>query len=163
MIDNSNLDISNVPFLFQTGVDVVNETTFDLAIREKRMDIAEFILKNGFDINSKIGSNLSTYLHWHVAIPNSSARGVCRRNVEILRWLLDHGADVNAKDDRGLTPIQYALEPPRVSNEVISELIRRGADLKVIFGNGMGLVAFSRDNGANEIVDMLLKAGAPDM
>src|SRR5437667_4523551 len=50
-------------------------------------------------------------------------------NVEAMKGLLDHGADVNAKETlRGTTPLMWAADEPHPA--AVQLLIQRGADIK---------------------------------
>ncbi|MDB6026680.1 MAG: hypothetical protein JWM68_2903, partial [Verrucomicrobiales bacterium] len=49
-------------------------------------------------------------------------------NIEVVKQSLDRGAHVDARDDRGWTPLHAALKSGQV--EVAKLLIQRGADLK---------------------------------
>ncbi|KAI1839797.1 hypothetical protein JX266_013991 [Neoarthrinium moseri] len=50
--------------------------------------------------------------------------------LEMLERLAQHyGFDINQPDDRGDTPLIYALSSPRVSKKLLSSLIRLGADV----------------------------------
>ena len=49
-----------------------------------------------------------------------------RRQIEIIRLLLDHGVDINAADGAGRTAINQTLENGAVHSQVI-ELLERGA------------------------------------
>ncbi len=70
-----------------------------------------------------------------------------------LRYLLDHGADVNAADVDGRTPLMYAANNDRLPLDSIKLLVDRGADLK-------GALALARLHGNSPIVDYLLAKGA---
>ncbi len=48
-----------------------------------------------------------------------------------LKYLLDHGANVNAQDVRGMTPLMLAIATDRVNLESIRLLLARGADPKL--------------------------------
>lgn len=72
-------------------------------------------------------------------------------NEEIVRILLEHGADVN---HRIYVPIVAAV---RRCNGVVQELLDRGADPNVQWGLPLYLACVRRDH---ELVDMLLAAGA---
>ncbi|MCA9903471.1 MAG: ankyrin repeat domain-containing protein [Anaerolineae bacterium] len=63
-----------------------------------RVDIAELLLAAGADINAGVGSN--TALHGAATFGQAN----------IARWLIDHGADIIAKDFNGKTPHEVAVE-----------------------------------------------------
>jgi len=50
-----------------------------------------------------------------------------RHNLDIVKYLVDHGADVNAKSEHGETPLWWALE--RGSSNIIKYLVSKGANL----------------------------------
>jgi len=69
-------------------------------------------------INEKVGPNHQTALH--LAAYRKGA-------VETVRLLLDMGADVNAVDNNGKTPLSHAIDSRDPA--IVSLLIRRGADV----------------------------------
>jgi ankyrin repeat protein len=48
---------------------------------------------------------------------------------ELVKTLLDAGADVNAKDFRGMTPLMLAISTDRQDAALIKILLARGADV----------------------------------
>ena len=64
--------------------------------------VARFLVWSGFDINAPDGGSANTALHYFASIapsPGSHPRAV--------RWLLEHGADANAVNASGDTPMTY--------------------------------------------------------
>ena len=53
--------------------------------------------------------------------------------IEICRYLLDHGADVNSKDSLGATPLHVSCRNGQA--EVTKLLLSRGANVEGIVGN----------------------------
>jgi len=75
-------------------------------------------------------------------------------NVEALEWLLDHGANIDEKDDEGLTPLSAAAHFGQL--ETASLLVERGASLA---GSGhwqKTATHFAAEAGYADIVKMLL-------
>lgn len=82
----------------------------------------EYLLNRGADINTPTTSNGATVLHM-------ACRG---KDVDRVRFLLEHGADVNAADNDGGMPIHYALRESNERSKVIAALLEwSGARLDV--------------------------------
>ena len=60
-----------------------------------------------------------------VALPNIAAFG----DANAVRLMLDHGADVNAFDPLGRTPLMYAAASDLLDLDVVKLLVERGADV----------------------------------
>jgi ankyrin repeat protein len=72
--------------------------------------------------------------------------------------LLEAGADINAKDDLGWTPLVWAL---RRTPEVITILLNAGADINSQDKLGQTpLINAARTSQNPEVVTILLRAGA---
>ena len=77
--------------------------------------------------------------------------------LDAVRYLLDQGADVNARDARGRTALTEAAFSGNAS--VIKELIQRGADANVVSDEGTALdVAAQASRSA--AIDILKHYGA---
>jgi ankyrin repeat protein len=87
-------------------------------------------------------------------------------DVKSARMLLDHGADVNAADSFGRTPLMYAVGSDVLPIEEVKLLIERGANVNAINGHndasdsGVSVLGIARWHGDTPIVDLLVKAGA---
>ena len=91
----------------------------------------------------------------HLTGAEVTARGYCcaplflaagQGRAPVVRYLLDEGADVNAREKLGGTPLMEAYS---VYLEVIKELLFRGAEINAIGTDGTALdIAISRDNAA---------------
>ncbi len=71
------------------------------------------------------------------------------KNVEIVRLLLDRGADVNSKDQDGVTPLMCVRDV-----KIAELLISRGADVKAKSKDGR--TALSRQSAYNDALTVLL-------
>ena len=87
----------------------------DPELRKIAIDLAEFALQRGIDINLACESNGSTFLHGCVLLRDTTVAA------EVVVWLLAHGADPNRQRDDGQTPLSLALGMGR--NE-LAELMR---------------------------------------
>ncbi len=89
-----------------------------------------------------------------VAPPLGDARTV--------KMLLDHGADVNAKDPEGHTILMLAASSDALPVEAVKTLIERGADVNAKNANGETALEFAKQRGKTPIVDLLIQAGAKE-
>jgi ankyrin repeat protein len=87
-------------------------------------------------------------------------------DLKATRLMLDHGADVNAFDPLGRTPLMYAVLSDALPLDVVKVLIERGADVnakdrhKNSGDAGVTVLDIARRNGHQPIIDLLVKAGA---
>ena len=87
-------------------------------------------------------------------------------NVNLVRVALDHGADVNAVDGRGRTPLMYAAISDFLPLDVVKLLIERGADVnaksqhKDSGDSGRTALDLAKLHGNTPMVELLIKAGA---
>jgi ankyrin repeat protein len=76
--------------------------------------------------------------------------------LDVVRYLLDEGANVNARESSGSTPLAEAAYYGHVN--VIKELLLRGADINAIGGTSTALdIALNRKNAA--AADLLKHCG----
>jgi len=124
----------------------LNQAVVDGDIDRVKSDIS-----SGADVNSK-------YMGWtllHIAVRN--------KRTEIAQLLIDKGADVNAKDNRGRAPVHLAVEFGQKA--IVEALIAKGADLNIIDGRADNALTLARKNNQKEIAELLIKNGAeePDL
>jgi len=119
------------------------------AIAQENNEEFKKLVNAGFDVNTK-DSLGETALH--LAVEHG--------NLEIVRLLLERGADVNAKNKNGLTPIWGINDDDTTAMEIFRLLIRSGADVNVSNEDGETLLMQASAADSVEGVQMLLKAGA---
>jgi ankyrin repeat protein len=77
----------------------------------------------------------------------------------LVRELLDLGADIESTDDIGSTPLMMAAYNNRRS--ISNLLVQRGADLTAISANGKTVLHHAAQFGDIELVKQVLDAGVP--
>lgn len=77
-----------------------------------------------------------------------------------VRLMLDHGADVNVRDEAGRTPLMFAANCDCVPVDTVQLLIDRGADVNARNGAGLTALDSARLHGNTPVVDRLIAAGA---
>ena len=85
-------------------------------------------------------------------------RAVYTRNIELLQTALEEGADVNAKDKIGSTPLQMSAEHGHL--EVVRALIEARAEVNAKTNCGWFTLHWSAAKGHLEVVRALIEAGA---
>lgn len=124
-----------------------------------RVEMAELLIKRGANVNSRPRDpGGQTPLHTAVMV---------KRSLPMASLLVDHGADLRARDHIGCTPLDLALLNPRPSLDVVKLFLDHGADVNSRTQGG----AFDWEAGATPlhravfhreigIVELLLSRGA---
>jgi ankyrin repeat protein len=71
---------------------------------------------------------------------------------------LDAGADVNAKDDSGWTPLHRAVS--KVHNKIAKLLIEEGADVNALNKDGLAPLDYAENETFGVLIDHGAKSGA---
>jgi ankyrin repeat protein len=99
---------------------------------------------------------------YSVALPNIAWLG----DVNAVRLLLDHGANVNAVDPQGRTALMYAAASDLLPLDEVKLLVERGADVnaksahKLGGDSGLTVLDIARLHGETPVVEQLIKYGA---
>ena len=121
------------------------------AVEDGHATIAEMLLEAGADANKKpygYGKNSALML------------AIIQKNNNLVKALLENGANTNVTDDNGWTPLAYAVE--RGNIHLVKLLLEHGADTNMIIPDASCptplFIATSRDNLF--IMQSLINAGA---
>lgn len=145
-IDLHNFDM--VKTLIYKGADldahssVYGLTALHFAVEENDVMVIEYLLWQGIDVDVK-DSCERTPLHT-ASILNKGCS-----HLEVIRLLLDHGADLSARDAHGMTP-SYYLERDSRGNAYVLEIIFNHAD-------NANLEEYEEDKTSSDNVDDKLK------
>lgn len=104
----------------------------------------------------------SNYIHERDYIGNTPLlNAIAFGNLELVRFLLKHDADPNVKVDDGYTCLLTAIESDAdESTQIVTELIRAGADIHVAGTNGWTPLHMAAARGQVEKAAFLIDAGA---
>ena len=118
------------------------------ALDNKHTEVAKLLLTNGSKVNSEVGLHVNTPLHF--AVRNG--------DIEIVKMLLDRGADVDAINLYNVTPLHIAVESKKV--EIVELLLNHGACVNARNCNSSTPLLLAAKEDSEEIVKLLLKHGA---
>jgi ankyrin repeat protein len=141
-------DSKEVSLLIKTGADVN---------AADKIDKDDIKIIDGVKIVNKLNDDNKTVL-MHAAM--------CE-NAEIVKMLIDAGADVNKKDKNGMTALMHAVynlgqTSPKSNVEISKILIESGADVNMVteYNDTALHLLCSKTKDMVEVADLLIKAGA---
>lgn len=122
-------------------------------VPELLIEVAELLIDAGADVNARGGpermGETRTPLHW--------ATFSITKGSEIVRLLVDRGANVNLTAERGWTPLHFAVVKQNM--EAVRLLVAKGADFNL--KNQEGWTAFSGAalRGRTDMTELFLRKG----
>ena len=122
------------------------EDIFDAAHWGTIRDV-EHHINNGVNVSTQQPRTGSTPLHDAITNPYSDS------GVEIVRYLISKGADVNVHGNGGNTPLHVAAINPHADAEILRLLIANGADVNVKNGAGKTPLDFAGMNTNKSMVE----------
>lgn len=106
--------------------------------------VVELLLSRGAEVNSP-SANAQRVMPLHSAVAN--------QHIEIARALLDHGADVNAKQADEFTPLHEAAQNGQL--EMVKLLLAYGANKAAKKTDGQTAHAIAFEKGYQEVAELL--------
>lgn len=98
-------------------VKMLNRSELMYACVDNNFPKVESLLANGVDVNS-LDDNKWSALHFAVQV----------QSIDIVETLVDHGANIEASDKHGNTPLNKAVFCYRGDGAIIEFLLNKGAD-----------------------------------
>jgi ankyrin repeat protein len=140
-------DIASATELIAHGANVrekENDTTLlQVATSNRDLNMVRYLLKNGADANQ------TSYSWGYTALAEAAWHGAD----EIVRELLAHGADVNAKLDSGSTALMMAAQ--HGNRKVVQILLDAGADVKAAAKDGQTALSIAEKQKHEEVARIL--------
>ncbi len=153
-IDNQFLNavkignMKNIMKLLFDGADInymnnLGVTPLTYVINTRKTEMVKFLLENNADVNKKVKDG-NTALH--IACNYSPgydpekvvSEGKIVDDIEIVQLLLDHGADMNIKNDNGMTP--YLLASKNCKINKIKFFVEKKVDINQIDKEGYNTI-----------------------
>jgi ankyrin repeat protein len=172
-----NSDFNLAKLLVEHGADVNasnedGETPLHWACHKNLTDLAQLLVKNGANVNAKNDdgnsaldlaktNEIKQLLLAHGAKqPEDNTMGTlllasASGNLDAVKNAVNNGADVNAKDEEGVTPLMQAK-----SAEIAQLLISNGANVNAKDNDGWTPLHWTCHKGYSEIAQLLINNGA---
>ena len=152
-------------------------TPLHVAVRNGRLAITRLLLKQGVDVdkedarghtpiyhaiytaNPRIADLLlqaGAKLHATSMLIELAHQGIRER--ESVRYLVEHGADLEAKDEKGDTPLLIAIR--QGNHKLAKHLVNFGADVTVTDSNGQTALQIAKSLDLSDIALLLRRNGA---
>jgi len=134
------------PALLEARDDDEGVTPLAYAAGFGRMEVLEFLVARGADVNARDPRGLSALL-----------LTVYTGQLQALRFLLDKGADVKSPGPSGMRPLHFAA---RERAEIAGLLVERKAEIGARDDYGNSALILAAREGADDVVRLLVESGA---
>jgi serine/threonine-protein phosphatase 6 regulatory ankyrin repeat subunit B len=114
----------------------------------ERVPIVKTLLKNGANVSLKGAKWNDTALHF----------GCIGGSLEVVDLLIKHGAKIDTRNKRGVTPLMYASAKGHV--KIVERLLGKGADVNVKLNNGVTALKIAQKRKHHEVEEILKRHGA---
>lgn len=120
------------------------ETALDLAVLAGYTRTAEELLAAGAGLDPSM------------LLVKTAGAGTTNRDT--VRFLVERGADTEARDDAGDTPLLIAIR--QRNHRLVTHLLNQGADVNATAADGRSALTLARDLAEPELIGMLQRLGA---
>lgn len=158
--------VENLRLLLAKGADpaVANgkgETPIILATKSKQAEAVRLLIQKGVEVNVA-STSYNIVRNGPVALVKLTPlhRAAASGSLEMIHALLKAGADVNARDIRGVTPLIFAVATDYSSPRVIQALLQNGADVNARDKTGETALDWAEKFGNPQVIAALNQAGA---
>lgn len=118
------------------------------ACTDGHLDIVKKAVKQGEDINNKKNT----------LDKNALMLATQFGHTHIVKFLLDHGADIDTRDKEGHSPLTRALDNHR--DDIAKLLIKKGAKLDIMIHAGRTALIYAVEKNNIEMARLLIESGA---
>ena len=167
-------DVDTLQLILDAGGDVHGRdsakfTPLMMAASSGSMEATRILLSRGARVND-VSEQGEIFLHRPQRVQNGvltegNATALLLAapggSLELIRVLLDAGANVNATDIRGMTPLMLAVATDHSSVDKIQLLLARGADVRTKSLGGETVLDWAEKSGRTPLVALLKRVGAP--
>lgn len=146
-------NIEAVRFLLDKQVNVnslnYNDENALFYVIENNRSIFQLLINKGTNVSQEAKDNTTLLI-----------KAVKSKNYEIIRYLLDNGAKIEAKDDLGFTAFQYLIEPYNRNEPLIDLFLEKGADINAGDPSGKSMMFYAIEREHIQKVKQLHHKGA---
>jgi ankyrin repeat protein len=150
-------------YLIEKGADVnfassKDETAIFLAASGGYLNRVKTLVEKGANINYKRSKNWGGDTPFLYSIINNCEPIKGCTQIEMVKYFIEHGADINAKPNSGETAVYAAVNNNQ--KEILALLIANKANVNIKTKTGESPLAAAKRNESKVIIEMLKKAGA---
>ena len=111
------------------------------------------LFSNAVTANAFTTSENKTSFEVVYPAPSKLNLAISKGDLSKVQQLVEIGVDVNKKDERGKTPLMYAILYKQT--EIVSYLIRNGADYRAEDPNGISIQEYAEQSKSEEIIKLV--------